>query len=733
MRPMLAACIALLLAAVSAAHAAGTIASAAEVWDSHVARAHPTVGTIEVDGDLTEPDWGDATPLDGFVQLEPDEGMPGTQATEVRILYDARYLYFGFTCHESEMDRIVANEMRRDARLHENDNVYILLDTYNDKRSGFFFRLNPLGTRQDIAATDNGDSRNENWNIVWEAETTLHDDRWTAEIAIPFSQLRFKRGGDMVWGMNVGRGIRRNQEEASWIPLRKADGSRGHYRSSRLGQLTGLEGIATGANVEILPYALPGITKAEGEDQSGAFEVGFDAKYGVTPNITADVTYNTDFAQVEADEEQVNLTRFSLFFPEKRPFFLEGAGLFDFGIPRTSFRRPPPLLLFYSRRIGLEEGDSIPLILGAKLTGRLGPYSAGALNVTTDSASVEVDDELVSIPTRNFTVVRAKRDVLAQSSVGVIAVNREDSESHNRAGGVDLLFRPTGNMDFRALWARTSDSGLDAQSDAYYVGGGWFNETYRLEGTYSDIEDQFEPAVGFVRRDDMRRATGELRYTPYIRRYGLRRWWFGPEVDYTYDRDGQLLTRSAEIISWFELEGGGSFALFGSDSKEYLDEEFEIRDGIVIPVGTYGFRTLNVRAETDEAKMVSVEMSGGGGGFFDGSRYSVGGSMSFRPSGRLNVESRYRFDHVDLPAGDFDANILATRVDYAFMPDLVTKVFTQWNSDAEVITMNFLLSFLYRPGSNLFVAFNRTWDHSGDGIELLDSAIVAKLTYWWNP
>jgi len=220
---MLAACIALLLAAVSAAHAAGTIASAAEVWDSHVARAHPTVGTIEVDGDLTEPDWGDATPLDGFVQLEPDEGMPGTQATEVRILYDARYLYFGFTCHESEMDRIVANEMRRDARLHENDNVYILLDTYNDKRSGFFFRLNPLGTRQDIAATDNGDSRNENWNIVWEAETTLHDDRWTAEIAIPFSQLRFKRGGDMVWGMNVGRGIRRNQEEASWIPLRAHD------------------------------------------------------------------------------------------------------------------------------------------------------------------------------------------------------------------------------------------------------------------------------------------------------------------------------------------------------------------------------------------------------------------------------------------------------------------------------------------------------------------------------
>jgi hypothetical protein len=239
--------------------------------------------------------------------------------------------------------------------------------------------------------------------------------------------------------------------------------------------------------------------------------------------------------------------------------------------------------------------------------------------------------------------------------------------------------------------------------------------------------------VGFVRRDNVRRFTSEARYTPLLHSFGLRRLWTGPEVDYTYDRDGKLLTRSLDFVSWFELSGGGSFAFFGTDGTEYLDEEFEIRDGIFIPVGTYDFRTLNVRAETDEAKMVSVELSAGGGGFFDGSRSGVGGSLSFKPSGRLSVEGRYRFDHVDLPAGEFNANILATRVDYAFLPDLVTKVFTQWNSDAELISMNFLLSFLYRPGSNLFIAFNRTWDHSGEGVELLDSALVAKLTYWWNP
>ncbi|MAF12059.1 hypothetical protein CMK11_16570 [Candidatus Poribacteria bacterium] len=723
--PVLACC---LLTLVSAA--VHTAEPAESVWDQYIAHAHPTRAAIEVDGRLNEADWNSAEPLTGMTQFEPDEGLRATESTEVRILYDAKNLYFGFTCHESDMDRIVANEMRRDARLHENDNVYIMLDTYNDRRSGFFFRVNPLGTRQDSAVTDNGDTRNENWNAVWEAETSLDDDKWTAEIAIPFGQLRYKQNGAMVWGMNVGRAVRRKQEEASWIPLRQADGFAAHYQSARLGQLTGIENIATGANLEFLPYALPGITEAEGEDQKAAFEVGFDAKYGVTPNITADVTFNTDFAQVEADEEQVNLTRFSLFFPEKRPFFLEGAGLFDFGIPRTSFRRPPPLLLFYSRRIGLEEGDSIPLILGGKLTGKVGPYSAGVLNVTTDAAQVE---DVGLVPRRNFTVMRAKRDVLAQSSIGFIAVNRQDDVSHNRAGGIDFLYRPTSSMDFRAVWARTSDSVLDSRSDAAYLGGGWSNEDYRVEATYSDIEDNFEPAVGFVRRDNMRRLTGEARYTPLLKSFGLRRWWFGPELDYTYDRDGKLLTRSAELVSWFELARGGSFAFFGSDSTEYLDEEFEIRDGIFIPVGTYGFRTLNARVETDEAKMLSLEVTGGGGGFFDGSRGGIGGELAFRPSGRFNLRGRYRFDHVDLPAGEFNANILATRVDYAFMPDLVTKLFTQWNSDAEVITMNFLLSFLYRPGSNLFLAFNRAWDHSGDGVELVDSALVAKLTYWWNP
>ena len=310
---------------------AGAAEAAESVWDPYATGATRTTSSIEVDGRLTETDWAAAPPIGRFVQYEPDEGLPATESTEVRVLYDSRNLYFGFTCHETEMERVVANEMRRDARLHENDNVYTMLDTYNDKRSGFFFRVNPLGTRQDTAVTDNGDTRKENWNAVWEARTALDEDKWTVEIAIPFGQLRYKRSDTMVWGMNVGRGIRRKQEAGSWIPLRQADGFGAHYRSSRLGRLTGIEGIDTGANIEFLPYALPGLTQAEGESQTGAFEVGFDAEYGLTPNITADVTYNTDFAQVEANEEQVNLTRFSLFFPEKRPFFLEGAGLFDFG------------------------------------------------------------------------------------------------------------------------------------------------------------------------------------------------------------------------------------------------------------------------------------------------------------------------------------------------------------------------------------------------------------------
>ena len=326
-------------------------------------KAYRTYESIEIDGELNEADWEKAEVINKFIQIEPYAGKPNSEPMKVRILYDDDNIYFGFVCYDSQINKIVANEMRRDSRdLHENDNVFVLLDTYNDKRSGFFFRVNALGAIQDRAITNNGDTLNGDWDAVVECQSKIYESSWTSELSIPFSQLRFKKSEPIIWGINVGRELMRTQEETVWTPVPVSFGGLAKYRTTNLGSLVGLEGISPSRNLEFLPYALPGITQINDDDSTSEttreFKVGFDAKYGITSNLIADLTYNTDFAQVEADEEQVNLTRFNLFFPEKRPFFLEGAGLFDFGIPRQSFRRPPPMLLFYSRQIGIDEGKS---------------------------------------------------------------------------------------------------------------------------------------------------------------------------------------------------------------------------------------------------------------------------------------------------------------------------------------------------------------------------------------
>ena len=702
------------------------------------AEAYRTFQAIEIDGDLTEPDWQNAKRIAQFVQMEPDEGKPMTEATEVRILYDDKNIYFGFTCFDSDISKVAANEMRRDGNLWDNDNVFVLLDTYDDQRSGFFFRVNPLGAMEDVAIMDSGDSRNENWDAVWDCRTKANEKYWTAEIGIPFSQLRFNRSDVMTWGMNMGRSLMRNQEEGLWTPVSRAHGWRARYRTANIGRLVGLKGVAPSRNLELLPYVLPGVSRIEAEDDTnGEFELGLDAKYGITSNLTADLTFNTDFAQVEADEEQVNLTRFSLFFPEKRPFFLEGAGLFDFGIPRTSFRRPPPLLLFYSRRIGLAEGHAVPIITGGKITGKVGPYGIGLLNVFTDKfhtdASVTDPDEIVDEPRTNYSVLRMRRDLFSGSTVGLIVVNKQDADTYNRAGGFDVAYRPADNINFRGLWARTFEDDVSDQRDALYFGGDWRNENLRVEGSYIDIGENFEPEVGFVRRQDVRRFRGEMRFTPMLAKFGIRQIWAGPEFDFILNRDNELATREFTYMNWFELEGGGWFGFQAQRTFERLDEDFEIRDDITIPVDEYHFNSFRVSINTDDSKKVSLRLGTNFGGFFDGERVGFDIGPDFKPNGHFSFEPRFQFNRVTLPAGSFNASIFGTRVSCSLSTRFFTKVFAQWNSDSGVISTNFLLNYIYRPGSDFYLVFNQVYDSSGTSTKLEETTFVGKMTYWWNP
>ena len=711
-----------------------------EEANAYQAEAYRTFENIEIDGELSESDWQNAKPINKFIQVEPDAGESMTQPTEVRILYDAENIYFGFTCFDSDISRLVANEMRRDARdLHNNDNVFLILDTYNDRRTGFAFRVNALGAVQDTAVTNSGDGFNRDWDAVVDCQSQIYTDRWTSEIAIPFSQLRFKKNEKMTWGLNLARGIRRNNEEATWAPVPSSYGGRAKYRTAYLGDLVGLQGITPKRHLELLPYILPGVSRAEeGDDTDGEFDVGLDLKYGLTSNLIADLTINTDFAQVEADEEQVNLTRFSLFFPEKRPFFLEGAGLFDVGIPRTSFRRPPPLLLFYSRRIGIEEGRAIPILGGGKITGKMGSYGVGLLNVLTDEfhtdESVTDPDDVLDVPRTNYSVLRLTRDISSGSRIGLIAINKEDANEYNRTGGLDFSFRPTDRFEVRGMWARTFDS--DAQigtGNAWYFGSGWRNRLFRMSGSYSDVGEDFTPAVGFVRRQGSRRFRAEMDYTPWVRRFGIRQVRIGPEFDYIVNQDNELETRDITVAGRMELDNGERISFEARRTQENLDEPFDIRDDIIIPVDDYGFTSVRASFETDESKMIAGRFGVTVGNFFNGDRRGFDIRASFKPSGRLALESQYQFDRVSLPTDEFDVNVLASRVTYSFSTTLFAKMFAQWNSEEDVVLTNFLLNYIYRPGSDFFLVFNQTFERGSSGTKLAESTLVGKMTYWWNP
>ncbi len=708
--------------------------------NAYQAEAYRTFENIEIDGELNEPDWQNAKPINKFIQVEPDAGEPMTQPTEVRILYDAENIYFGFTCFDSDISRLVANEMRRDARdLHNNDNVFLILDTYNDRRTGFAFRVNALGAVQDTAVTNSGDGFNRDWDAVVDCRSQIYTDRWTAEIAIPFSQLRFKKNEKMTWGLNLARGIRRNNEEATWAPVPSSYGGRAKYRTAYLGDLVGLQGITPKRHLELLPYVLPGVSRAEeGDDTNGEFEVGLDLKYGLTSNLIADLTVNTDFAQVEADEEQVNLTRFSLFFPEKRSFFLEGAGLFDVGIPRSSFRRPPPLLLFYSRRIGIEEGRAIPILGGGKITGKVGSYGVGFLNVLTDEfhtdESVTVLDDVLDVPRTNYSVLRLTRDISSGSRIGLIAINKEDANEYNRTGGLDFSYRPNDRFEVRGMWARTFDS--DAQigtGNAWYFGSGWRNRLFRMSGSYSDVGEDFTPKVGFVRRQGSRRFRAEMDYTPWVRRFGIRQVRIGPEFDYIVNQDNELETRDITVAGRMELDNGERISFEVRRTQENLDEDFDIRDDVIIPIGDYGFTSVRASIETDESKMIAGRFGVTAGNFFNGDRRGFDIRASFKPSGRLAIESQYQFDRVSLPTDEFDVNVLASRITYSFSTTLFAKMFAQWNSEDDVVLTNFLLNYIYRPGSYFFLVFNQTFERGNSGTKLAESTLVGKMTYWWNP
>jgi len=688
-------------------------------------RATRITDPMTLDGVLDEGVYARIKPIDGFLQQEPHEGQPATQKTDVWLLFDDKNIYVSARCWSTDPSRIVANEMRRDSFANfQNDNFAVLFDTFHDRRNGVQFQSTPLGGLSDSLITDERDS-NRDWNTVWDARARRFDQGWIVEFVIPFRSLRYAAPGPQDWGVQFRRVARGTNEFSYLTPMPAAFTQRAMVRVSQAATLVGLEAPKAALNLEVKPYALGAVktdleASAPYSDDPNA-QAGIDAKYTLKNGLVAVGTLNTDFAQVEEDEQQVNLTRFSLFFPERREFFLEGAGIFAFGgasvSPRGGQQGPPSNtpILFYSRTIGLfEYGDdetaAVPLLAGGRLTGRTGGYTVGAINIQQRA------DASIGAPSTNFSVVRLKRDILRQSSAGVIFTNRSQSVNANGASqtlGADASFTFQRYLTINTYLARTRTDGRDGNDASYRGDIAWTGDRYGVEAEHLVVERNFNPEVGFLRRADFRRSYGMFRFSPRPKGpSAIRKYQFETSVDHVTDTNGRLETQLAAAEAGMELQNGDEWRFELRNNYEYLDEPFEIADSITLPVGPYRFNDAEARYTIGPQRRVNGTVFAGGGQFFDGTRTEIGYRGRIEVTSRLGVEPGVSVDWVDLAEGSFVAKLLTARVTYNLSPRKALMGLVQYNSEGHALGANVRFRWEYRPGSDLFVVYNEGRDTS---------------------
>jgi hypothetical protein len=651
-------------------------------------------------------------------------------------MFDRDFIYVSGRCWDTAPpDKWIANELRRDTnQLRQNDMFGVIFDTFYDRRNGFLFYTNPLGARADQAVTDEG-NLNVDWNPVWDVRTGRFEGGWTVEMAIPFKSLRYHSGSAQVWGINIRRVIRRKNE---WTHLTLVPASAGvpggMFRLSRAGTLVGLDLPPASKNVELKPYAISRVTtdrtQVPGVDNDFDPDIGLDAKYGVTANLTADVTINTDFAQVEVDEQQVNLTRFSIVYPEKRDFFLEGRGIFDFArsgpMGTTSTLTP---YLFYSRRVGLNGARVIPIDAGERLTGKIGRYGIGAMNLETR------DDALTRAPRTNFTVLRVKRDVLRRSTIGAMVTNRSASTlqpgASNLAYGADAAFSFFQNVNMGGYYARSETEGLTRDDDSYLGRASYDGDRYGAQAQYLKVGDNFAPEVGLVRRDNMRRSFGSLRFSPRpkVRFKGIRQFTYQASLEYIENGAGQLETRTQSGHFSVERQNSDAFSVDGGADYELLLRPFAVARNVTIPRGGYSFSDVTFAYSRGLQHRVSGTLSFQRGQFYNGTITAVGYTAA-RVSivKQWSVEPSVSINDVNLPAGEFTTSVLRARSDYGFSPRMFASALIQYSSNDSVFSSNLRFRWEYQPGSELFVVYTDERDTLPSGFPLLKNrAFVIKV------
>jgi Domain of unknown function (DUF5916)/Carbohydrate family 9 binding domain-like len=671
----------------------------------------------KIDGVLDDEVWKKAPLVEEFTQQEPREGAAASERTEVRVLYDGKTLHIGVHAFDVQPSAIVATEMRRDSdRLLDEDNFEVILDTFNDSRNGYMFVTTPLGAKleQQISEEGEGNNRiglglvnsniNKNWDGIWDVAARITDDGWTAEIAIPLTTLRFADGAEQTWGINFMRNIRRKNEQVFWAPIPKAYSL---TRVSQAGSLVGLQSLNHGLDLKLKPYVVSGVreTKTSASLQTTSFlrDVGFDMKYGVTGGMNADVTYNTDFAQVEVDEQQVNLTRFSLFFPEKRDFFLENAGQFKMGTGGTFTSTTVETDLFFSRRIGLSDsGTPIPIVGGARLAGKTGRHNVGILDIQTDSAFGRPGD--------NFLVARYGSDVLKRSRVGALFINKETmgGDAHyNRVVGADANLVLGKNLQVNSFVAKTDTPGLSGRDMAFFGRIAYRDPAWNVWLNYLDVQDNFNDEVGFVQRRGVKTTKVYFSPTPRPGKWGIRMLEPMVVISYITDQQNRMVGRTQHFMNGFYMQDGSFFNVIYQRDLDVLDVPFVVpQTKVSIPVGSYKFDEATFTYNTNPAKRFYERFSWNPMQFYDGTKQAVTAAIGVRATKSLSSELNFSRNDVKMPWGDFVSNLAILRVDYALSPRATVRSLTQYNSLTHEVTNNLRFNFIYRPGSDIYIVYS---------------------------
>ena len=676
---------------------------------------------IVLDGVLDEEVWQRAQPAADFLQQDPDNGQPATERTEVRIVYNRQRMYLGVICFDSEPDKLIGFQRRRDEGLGSDDRFQWTMDPFLSGREGYFFEMNPSGLMADALLTAGG-GQNREWDGIWTGKVRRSDIGWVIEIEIPFQTLNFDPNAP-AWGINFQRTVRRKNEDSLWMGYPRNQGLR---RMANAGRLEGIHDVSQGRGIDIKPYVTGSASSAPGLGQPDTVyqgDMGLDLSYTPTPRLRASLTINTDFAQTEVDERQVNLGRFSLFFPERRDFFLEGAGYFDFRSSGGGRGGGPRLRPYFSRQIGLnpEDGSPQPIVYGARLAGQIGQQDVGLLQVRTgETQTIDDDGNLVPVASEDFTIVRIKRRMLAQSFIGGMFTRRDPrqgGQARNTAG-LDMLldtrnFRGSKNLRFDGfLLGATRETGLTGGNLAYGMSLSYPNDPWDASFNFREVQEDFDPAVGDVQRTDYRSYVPNFTYSPRPRNNRwVRSFSFGADLRFLTDRQNSLLNRDLTLTVFeAELHSQDTFTLTVSPQYERIREGESASISDIDLLGSeFSFTRYGARINTASRRMFSVTANTELGPFYSGTRQQYSLSLNVRVRTGLIVYNTFQYNKINLAEGRTQTRLFRMTPEWQLSPWMALVTNFQYDSVSRVLGWQSRFRWILQPGNDFYFVYTHNW------------------------